>query len=134
MARVKALVISADPDFRRRVRVALGGAVPGDDGPWEHLEAADGIRGIATARREQPDLVVADEIASGAGAFAVARELRGAARPFPGAIVVVLARRHDAWLARWAGADAWVVHPIDPFALADTVRELVEKRRGSEAT
>ena len=121
---MKALVISADPEVRRQLKVALGSAGRRADESWEFLEAANGIEGIRLAWRELPDLVVADQIASGAGAFAAAKDLRGQMRPFPGAIVIVLARPHDAWLAKWSGADAWVTKPVDPFELADHVVRL----------
>ncbi len=134
MSAVKALVISADPDVRRQLRVALGSAEQRMGEPWEHLEAANGIEGIALAWRELPEVVVADEIASGAGSFAVAKDLRGQDRPYPGSIVIVLAREQDAWLARWSGADAWLSRPLDPFALADTVVSLVENRSVREGT
>ena len=130
---MKALVISADPDLRKVLRVALGTAERRGGEPWEFLEAANGPQGLRVAWRELPDLVVADEIASGAGAFAVARDLRGAMQPFPGAVVLVLARDQDAWLARWSGADAWFSKPVDPFALADRVVELVGDRTKERA-
>ena len=129
---MRALVISADPDVRRRLAVALRTTERRTGEGWEFLEAANGIEGIRTAWRVLPDLVVADEIASGAGAFAVAKDLRGQMQPFPGMIVVVLARKQDAWLARWAGADAWITRPIDPFELADAVGALIEKRTVAE--
>lgn len=97
----------------------------------EFLEALDGEQGVALAWRHLPDLVVADEISSRAGAFALARDLRFAARSFPGVIVILLDRPHDAWLARWSGADAWFTKPADPFALADTVVELLAARGAS---
>lgn len=92
------------------------------------VEAADGELGLRAARRDPPDAIVADEIASRMGAFALARELRGAPEPYRGAIVIVLERRQDAWLAEWSGADAWFVKPVDPFALADRLLELVETK------
>jgi DNA-binding response OmpR family regulator len=116
---MKALVISPDPDLRRQLGVALRTAERRTGELWEVLEASNGIAGIRVAWRELPGLVVADEIASGAGAFAVARDLRGAAEPFPGRIVIVLARAQDEWLARWSGADAWLTKPVDAFQLAD---------------
>jgi CheY-like chemotaxis protein len=122
---VKALLISPDPEVREMLRVALGTAERRGGEGWEHLEARDGLEGLRVAWRELPDVVVADEIASGAGAFAVAKDLRGAERPFPGAVVIVLARPQDSWLAKWSGADAWFSRPVDPFALSDTVLELV---------
>lgn len=131
---MRALVISADPDVRRHLEVALGAVERATGEGWEFLEALNGIEGLRIARRRDPDLVVVDEIASGAGAFAVARDLRNQMEPFLGMIVTVLARRHDAWLARWSGADAWLTRPLDPFELADRVTELMEKRTVPEGT
>jgi DNA-binding response OmpR family regulator len=74
---------------------------------------------------------VADEIASRAGAFALAKHLRDAADPYTGVIVILLERKHDAWLARWSGADAWFVKPVDPFELADRVLELVTEKESA---
>jgi DNA-binding response OmpR family regulator len=131
---VKALLISPDPKVRENLRVTLGALEREVSQPWRYLEAADGLEGIRVAWRERPDVVVADEIASRAGAFAVVKDLKGAIEPFPGVVVVVLARRQDEWLAKWSGADAWFVKPVDPFALADTVISLLEQRNaaGSE--
>ena len=126
---VKALVISADPDLRDVLKVALRSVERRTGEPSTYLEAADGIRGLRIAWREMPDVVVADEIASGAGAFAVAKDLRGAMEPFPGVIVIVLARALDDWLAKWSGADVWLTRPVDPFQLSDAVVEQLERRR-----
>jgi DNA-binding response OmpR family regulator len=128
MTDVKALVISADPALRRQLRVALGTVERRTGERWDFLEAPNGLVGLKLAWQEVPDVVVADEIASGAGAFAVARDLRGAVEPFPGAIILVLARRQDTWLAEWSGADAWLTKPVDPFALADAVVEQLDQR------
>ena len=46
--------------------------------------AANGELGIRAALRDRPDIVVADEIASRAGAFALAKALRDDAVPFRG--------------------------------------------------
>ncbi len=129
MTGVKALMISPDPALRHQLEVAIGTLERRSGERWEYLEAADGIRGLAVAWRERPDLVVADEIASGAGAFAVAKDLKGAAEPFLGRVVIILARAQDTWLAKWSGADAWLTKPVDPFALADIVTDLVAAPR-----
>lgn len=125
MGAVKALLVSPDPELRDILRVALQGAERQTGDPWEWLEASNGLEGIRMAWRERPAVVVADEIASGAGAFALAKDLKGAQEPFSGVVFVVLARPEDAWLARWSGADRWFERPVDPFALADAVVELV---------
>ena len=87
----------------------------------EFLEARDGLRGIALAWGHVPAIVVADEIASRAGAFAVARELKTTDPPHPGRVIIFLDRRQDEWLARWSGADAWFVKPVNPFEIAETI-------------
>ena len=74
-------------------------------------------------------MIVADEIATRAGAFGLARTLRDALDPYTGVIVILLERKHDAWLAGWSGADAWFVKPVDPFELADRLLELVTEKQ-----
>jgi len=90
--------------------------------------AANGDLGIKAALRDRPQVIVADEIASRAGAFALAKTLRDDRDPFAGVIVILLERSQDAWLARWSGADAWFVKPPDPFEVADRLWELLEHR------
>jgi DNA-binding response OmpR family regulator len=125
MRAVRVLLVSPDPRSRELMALAVAGIERRLRAPIEFLEAVDGEQGTRVAFRERPDAVVADEIASRAGAFALAKELRGAQEPYPGAIVILLDRRQDAWLARWAGADAWFVKPVDAFQLADRLLELV---------
>lgn len=128
MRDVKVLLVSPDPESRDLMRLAVGSIKRRLGVSLEFIEAGDGERGIKAAWRERPDVVVADEIASRAGAFALAKDLRGAEEPFAGAIVILLDRKHDAWLAKWSGADAWFVKPFDPFELADRVLELVSSK------
>ena len=120
---VRVLLVSADPKVRetmslviRSVRRSLG-----SNQSLEFIEARDGVSGIALAWKEQPDVVVADEITSRAGAFALAKDLTGADPPHGAKIVVLLERPQDAWLASWSGADAWFAKPVNPFELADAV-------------
>ncbi len=122
---MKVLLVSPEPESRELMSLAVAGIERRLGTPLEFLEATNGERGVTVAFREQPDVVVADEIASRAGAFSLAKDLRGALEPYPGAIVILLERRQDAWLARWSGADAWFVKPVDPFELADRLLELV---------
>jgi DNA-binding response OmpR family regulator len=124
---VKVLLVSADPRSRELMQLVVGSIERRLATPLEFVEASNGERGLEVARRERPDMIVADEIASRAGAFALARDLRGATEPYPGAIVILLERKHDAWLARWSGADAWFVKPVDPFEVADRLVELVTR-------
>jgi len=130
---MKVLLVSPHAVSREMMGVAVGSVERLLEEPVAFLSAADGEQGIRLARREGPDVVVAEETASRAGAFALALDLRGQAEPFRGVIVVLLDRAQDDWLARWSGADAWFTRPVDPFALAGRVAELVHERRAELA-
>ena len=125
MLGVKVLLVSADPQSRAQMQVAARalrrGMDPGE--PLEVFDAADGVSGARIAWRERPEVVLADEITSRAGAFALTMELKGAEPPFAGRVIILLDRAQDAWLAEWSGADGWMVKPADPFRLADMVAE-----------
>jgi DNA-binding response OmpR family regulator len=122
---VKAVLVSTSPAVRENIAVAVAAVQRRTGEPLEFFEATNGELGVRAAWRERADIVVADEMASRAGAFALARDLRGATEPFQGVIVILLDRPHDGWLANWSGADAWFVKPFDPFELADTMVELL---------
>lgn len=132
MRPVKVLLVSSDPKMRELMAVAVASVERALAEPTMFFEAADGVEGIRRAWRELPDIVVAEESSSRAGAFALAKDLRGAAEPFPGGIVILLDREQDWWLAQWSGADAWFTKPVDPFALADTVIGLVQRNRNPD--
>ena len=122
---MKALLVSTSPAVRENMAIAVASVQRHTGRPLEFVEATNGELGVRATWRENPDVIVADEMASRAGAFALARDLRGAEHPYTGVIVILLDRPHDAWLANWSGADAWFVKPFDPFELADTVLELL---------
>lgn len=125
---MKVLLVSPDAASRETMRLVVRSIERRAGSPLEFLEAADGSQGVRIGLAQRPEAIVADEIASREGAFSLARTLRGDPQPFVGAIVVLLERPQDAWLARWSGADAWFVKPVDPFELADRLLELVGGR------
>jgi len=125
---VKALLVSPDGESRQAMRVIVSALERRLGTEVEFLEATDGERAASMADRESPKLIVADEIASRAGAFALAKELRDRLDPFAGVVAILLERRHDSWLAEWSGADAWFVKPLDPFAVTDRLAELLSER------
>lgn len=115
---MKALVASEDPRSRSWVRFALGS-------DWEIIEASDGLEAKYLVEQEPPDLLIVDETMEHYGAFGMVREAK--LLPHPPAAIIFLERAQDAWLAKWANADAWFVRPVDPFALASTARELTRQ-------
>jgi DNA-binding response OmpR family regulator len=131
MPAVEALLVSPDPASRALMALTVRSIERSLDTEIHFRAAANGELGIRAALRDRPEIVVADEIASRAGAFALAKALRDDNEPFTGAIVILLERKHDAWLAEWSGADAWYVKPVDPFELADRLLELVVQKESA---
>jgi CheY-like chemotaxis protein len=129
--RVDVLLVSPDPRSRELMALAVRSIERRLGLELSFRAAANGELGIRAALRDRPEIVVADEIASRAGAFALAKALRDDAVPFTGVIVILLERKHDVWLARWSGADAWFVKPVDPFAVADRLLELVTDKESA---
>ena len=127
-------VLLVSPDERSRQLMALSvRSIERRLGQELRFRAArNGELGTTAALRDRPDVIVADEIASRAGAFGLARTLRDAAEPYTGVIVILLDRKHDTWLAKWSGADAWFVKPVDPFELADRLLDLVTEPKTSQ--
>ena len=122
---MKVLIVAPRDDVRELMRLSVRSIERRIGEPLEFLEARNGEIGRAIAFRERPAVVVAEEMASREGAFSLAKTLRNDPEPFIGVIVILLDRKHDRWLARWSGADAWFVKPVDPFALADRLVELL---------
>jgi DNA-binding response OmpR family regulator len=128
---VNVLLVSPDPASRELMALAVRSIERRLGQELTFRAARNGELGIRAALRDRPEIVVADEIASRAGAFALARALRDDADPYTGVIVILLERRQDAWLARWSGADAWYVKPVDPFEVADRLLELVSEKESA---
>ncbi|HEX8135719.1 MAG TPA: response regulator [Actinomycetes bacterium] len=122
------LLVADDQPFRERLRLALERLeVSGEE--VRFLEAANGNDALVLAEADRPDLVVVEVGATPYGGFGLTRDLK--ARPETSCpVIVVLERFQDEWLGRWAGADALVNRPVDPFALAQVARQLVEERGG----
>ena len=127
MRAVDVLLVSPDPASRELTALAVRSIERRVGSELRFRAAKNGDLGIRAALRDRPQIVIADEIASRAGAFALAKALRDDAMPYTGVIVILLERKHDAWLARWSGADAWFVKPVDPFEVADRLVELVTR-------
>jgi DNA-binding response OmpR family regulator len=115
MRPVKTLIVSRKPAARAWMRMALGPH-------FTITEAADGIEALKLSRSDLFDVVIADELTEPFGAFGLARELKMSDEP--PMVVILLDRAQDTWLAKWSGADRWLVQPVDPFELAATAAAL----------
>ncbi|HYJ61158.1 MAG TPA: hypothetical protein VE032_06805 [Actinomycetota bacterium] len=125
---MEVLLVSPDPETRAQMALVVRSIERRSATGLTFRAARDGDLGLRAARRDRPAIIVADELASRAGAFALTRSLRDDEEPYTGIVLILLERVHDAWLAAWSGADAWFVKPVDPFEVADRLWELVEER------
>jgi CheY-like chemotaxis protein len=125
---VDVLLVSPDPASRELMALTVRSIERRIGEELRFRAARNGDLGTKAALRDRPDIIVADEIASRAGAFALTKTLRDDADPYTGIVVILLERRHDQWLAKWSGADAWFVKPVDPFEIADKLLELVTEK------
>ena len=115
---------------RAHIAAALGSRVAPDLAPHVITEFATGpalrlyVDDRARTSDVNIDLFILDGEAAPEGGMGVARQLKDEVFNCP-PILVITARKEDAWLATWSRAEANVLHPIDPFTLAETVADLL---------
>jgi two-component system alkaline phosphatase synthesis response regulator PhoP len=120
------LVIDDEPqiaDICRDYLTAAGFAV---------TVAHDGLRGLALARKERPDLVVLDLMLPGLDGLDVCRELR---RESALPIIMLTARveESDKLVGLELGADDYITKPFSPRELVARVRTVLRRASGAAA-
>lgn len=91
-------------------------------------EAASGPEALARVREGGVDLAILDLQIGSMGAMAITMELHheesyGAIEPV--AVLMLLDRRPDVFLARRSGAEGFVVKPLDPQRVRAAVRAIL---------
>ena len=117
------LIASDSPAVVEDVRAALGAS----DTQIRVVRA--GIDVLPAALDRLPDLVVLDQQIGNMGAMACSLHLRleeSAGRLEHIAVLVLLDRRADVFMARRSGADGWVMKPVDPIRLRKAARLLLD--------
>jgi len=116
------LLVSDLPTLRHELKTTL-------EGPDLFIEeASNGREVLARVKEGGIDLVVLDMQIGSMGGMAICLDLRheesyGAAEPV--AVLMLLDRRADVFLARRSGAEGFVVKPLDPQRLRSAVRALL---------
>jgi CheY-like chemotaxis protein len=117
------LVASDAPSVRRQLRSTTAGP------DVTVIEARSGPDVVEACLSETPpDLVVVDMQMGNMGGMAVCLELRlnESYLDVPHvAVLMLLDRRPDVFLARRSGAEGWLVKPLDPQRLRRAVRALL---------
>ncbi|MBN2114526.1 MAG: response regulator [Acidimicrobiia bacterium] len=118
------LLLVADlPWVDDAVRAALGGT------GYALRTIEDPAAAATTWEEQRPPLVLIDLQIGARGGMAVVRDLRAAAQwrgVKPPATVLLLDRYVDAFLARRAGADAWIRKPFGAFELRRLLDRLAQ--------
>ena len=125
------LLVSDLASLRRELETALAGP----DVLIE--EASSGPEAIARVTQGEVDLVVVDLQVGAMGGMAITMELRNL-ESYGGAdsvaVLMLLDRRPDVFLARRSGADGFVVKPLDPQRLRAAVRALLRGESYEDAS
>ena len=132
-SKIRVVIYSDDSAVRAAIISALGRKMAADLPNHEVIEFA-----TATAMRafvDRPDLhgnlkadlFILDGEAVPEGGMSVARQLKDEVFNCP-PVLLITGRKEDAWLAAWSRAEATVIHPIDPFTLAQTAANLLRKQ------
>ena len=124
------IVYSDDASVRAAIVAALGKRVAADMPEHQIQEFATGPALRAFVDRKsvsgelRANLFILDGEAVPEGGMGIARQLKDEVFNCP-PVLLITGRREDAWLAAWSRAEASVIHPIDPFTLANTVADLL---------
>ena len=94
---------------------------------YELIEAVDGLEGVATAEREQPDLILMDIQLPGIDGYEATRRIRAipALAKVPIIAVTSYALSGDEAKTREAGCDGYVAKPFSPRQLLAKIREFL---------
>jgi CheY-like chemotaxis protein len=117
------LVASDAPTLRDDVAAVISGP------DVEVRAVTTGPEVITFAAEESPDLVIVDMQMGNMGGMAVTLELR-LQESYDAidhmAVLMLLDRRPDVFLARRSGAEGWLVKPLDPLRLRRAVGALLD--------
>ncbi len=126
-ARVTVIVYSNRSELRAAVRSAVGRRPAPDVPRIDWIECATSAEVVEQIDLGEIDLVILDGEAQPTGGMGLARQFKYEIDDCP-PIVVLVARRQDAWLASWSLADAVMNQPLDPVDAAEVVAGELRKR------
>ncbi|WP_375485444.1 hypothetical protein [uncultured Jatrophihabitans sp.] len=121
------LIYSNHPDVRATVRSAVGRRPAPDTGRIDWIECETNAQVTEQLDEGGIDVAILDGEAQPTGGMGLARQFKYEIDDCP-AIVVLIARRQDGWLASWSLADAVINTPIDPVESAAVVAEQLRRR------
>jgi DNA-binding response OmpR family regulator len=124
------VVYSDDAAVRAQVRTAVGRSPAPDLGRIEWVECSTGPEVLREVERGGVDVCILDGEAWPTGGLGLAKQMKDELKDCPH-VLVLIARRDDAWLATWSLADAVAAHPVDPALLTGKVADLLRARESA---
>ena len=125
MQKKQIVIYSDDSSVRASIVASLGRRVASDLAEHSIHEFATGPALRAFVDSGAPvDLFILDGESAPEGGLGIARQLKDEVFNCP-PVLVITGRVQDSWLAAWSLAEASVVHPIDPFTMAQTAAQLL---------
>lgn len=121
------VLYSPRPERRAAVRSAVGRRPAADLGRINWLECSTYDEVIAQVDHGDVAVAVLDGEAQPIGGMGLSRQMKYELDKCP-AVVVVIARRDDRWLATWSLADATINYPVDPIVAGETIAEQLRNR------
>jgi DNA-binding response OmpR family regulator len=121
------LVYSDDAAVRERVRIAIGNRPDPGMAPITWLEAADGGAVVRRVDEGGIDVCILDGEAAPTGGMGICRQLKNEIANCSAMLLLVM-RRDDRWLAKWSLADSFVMQPIDPVEITEHLVKLLRER------
>jgi two-component system alkaline phosphatase synthesis response regulator PhoP len=118
------LVVEDEADIMRGLRDNLS-----YEG-YRVVTAGDGEKGLATAMKEKPDLVILDWMLPGMDGLAVCRELRARGAMMPVVFLTARGQEVDRVLGLEMGADDYVTKPFSVRELMARVKAILRRAAG----
>jgi DNA-binding response OmpR family regulator len=125
----KILVIEDDPTSLRLIEYAL------KQRGYQVLTTLNGLEGIITAQKEEPDLIMLDIMLPGIDGFEVCRRLHSGTQTSKIPILIISAKtqKEDINAGLKAGADDYLVKPASPTEIIKRVESLLSRKVTGQA-
>ena len=125
----KVLIIEDDPTSLRLIEYAL------KQRGYQVLTTLNGLEGIITAQKEEPDLIVLDIMLPGIDGFEVCRRLHSGSQTADIPILIISAKtqKEDINAGFKAGADDYLLKPASPAEIISRVESLLSKKITGQA-
>ena len=125
----KVLIIEDDPTSLRLIEYAL------KQRGYQVLATVNGLEGILTAQKEEPDLVILDIMLPGIDGFEVCRRLHSGSQTARIPILIISAKtqKDDINAGFKAGANDYLLKPASPTEIISRVESLLSKKITGQA-